>query len=120
MKSFYKVLAWIFATLCVISALLQYNDPDPIIWMLIYGVAAAVSIGFALDKIKPYLPLIVGILGIFGFIYVFPNHFEGFDFAKGMSSANVEEGREAFGLLIISMFMFLFAIRMKFGINRSE
>ncbi len=120
MNSFYKVLAWIFAILCIIAALLQYNDPDPVIWMVIYGVAAAVSIGFASDRIKPYIPLILGVLGIFGFIYVFPNHFEGFDFAQGMSSTDVEEGREAFGLLIISMAMFLIAIRIKFGADRPD
>ena len=113
MDTFFRLFGWVFALLCLICLILQYNDPDPLTWMSIYGVAAVVSVAFSLNKIRSIIPLILGFLGILGFIYVFPNHFQGFDLDKG-TLKNVEEGREAFGLLILAMVMFVFAIRIKF------
>ncbi len=113
MDIFFRIFGYIFAILCLISAVLQYNDPDPLIWMLIYGTAAAASIAFSLKKLVSLIPLILGFLGMVGFIYVFPQHFQGFDLSNG-TLKNVEEGREAFGLLILSIIMFLYAIRIKF------
>ena len=40
MKIFSKVLLIIFAALFFLSAALQYNDPDPIHWIFLYGLAA--------------------------------------------------------------------------------
>ena len=33
----------VFAAMFAVSALLQYNDPDPIAWMLMWGAAAVVA-----------------------------------------------------------------------------
>jgi len=40
LKIFSKVLLIIFAALFFLSAALQYNDPDPIHWIFLYGLAA--------------------------------------------------------------------------------
>ena len=40
----YKVLCWVMAALFALCVALQYNDPDPIRWMLIYGAAMVISI----------------------------------------------------------------------------
>lgn len=45
-----KILYWIIATLFVFCALVQYNDPDPLVWMLAYGVVAALYMLAALDR----------------------------------------------------------------------
>ncbi|NHF59786.1 hypothetical protein FK220_010580 [Flavobacteriaceae bacterium TP-CH-4] len=109
MNLFFKVFAWLFGVLCVVSAILQYNDPDPFLWIVIYGLAAILCFGFALQKIPFWLPLFAGVLFILGFFYVFPEEFVGFGIDSG-DIKNVEEGRESFGLLILALVMFSFSI----------
>lgn len=108
MKSFLIIFGWIFGLLCIISAILQYNDPDPLLWIVIYAVAAIVSFGIAVNKIPYSVPLVLGILCLLGFFFVFPEKFEGFEIGAG-DIKNIEEGREAVGLLILALVMFLFA-----------
>lgn len=110
MKTFYKVLAIVFGILFLVSAVLQYNDPDPLVWMIIWGLAGIIAIGFALDRVFYKVPLAAGILAIIGFFYTFPEQFEGFEIGAG-DIKNIEEGREAFGLLIISMVMLILAFQ---------
>lgn len=98
--------------MCVVSAALQYNDPDPLLWMIIYGTTAIVSFAFAMGKIPYSVPLVLGILFIVGFFYVFPETFEGFEIGAG-DIKNIEEGREAFGLMILALVLFLFAWRLR-------
>lgn len=112
MKSFTKIFAWVFGLLCVVSAALQYNDPDPLLWIIIYGVTALVSFGVALNKLPYSVPLVLGILFLVGAIYTFPETFEGFEIGKG-DIKNIEEGREASGLFILSLAMFFFSWRHK-------
>ncbi|MRI00303.1 hypothetical protein GH721_07105 [Kriegella sp. EG-1] len=108
MKSFVKIFAWLYVILSIVSAVLQYNDPDPLLWIIIYAISALVSFGVALNKVSYLLPLICGVLGVLGAAYVYPETFEGFEIGKG-NIKNIEEGREAFGLLIMSAAMFFFA-----------
>lgn len=75
---------------------------------------ALISFAFAMGKLSFVLPLILGILGLIGFIYFFPEKFEGFQIGSG-DIKNIEEGREAFGLLILSLVMFLYAFRIRFS-----
>ena len=35
-----RTVALVFALLFAAAAIVQYNDPDPLIWILFYGVAA--------------------------------------------------------------------------------
>ncbi|MGI9551495.1 MAG: transmembrane 220 family protein [Aurantibacter sp.] len=112
MKSFFKIFGWVFGLLCVVSAALQYNDPDPLLWIVIYGVTAIVSFAFATNKVSYSVPLVMGILFLLGSFYVFPETFEGFEIGAG-DIKNIEEGREAVGLLVLSLVLFLFAWRLK-------
>lgn len=108
MKSFLTIFGWIFGLLCLTSAILQYNDPDPLLWMILYGVAALISFGVAMKKLPYSVPLVFGILCLVGCFFIFPEKFEGFEIGLG-DIKNIEEGREAFGLGIIALVMFLFA-----------
>jgi hypothetical protein len=109
MGYFLKYFGWIFAVLFLISAVLQYNDPDPLLWIFIYTIAAIVSIGFIFDKLSFGLPLVLGILSSIGFLYLLPENFEGFTIGEG-NIKNIEEAREAFGLLITAMAMFVYSL----------
>ncbi len=119
MNLFFKIFGWLFGILCLISAVLQYNDPDPLVWVLIYVVTAVVSFGFALGRVKAIVPLLVGIMAILGCWYVFPEKFQGFAIGEG-DIKNIEEGREAIGLLLIALIMFAFSFWIRFSKSASK
>ncbi|MGB5371562.1 MAG: transmembrane 220 family protein [Flavobacteriaceae bacterium] len=108
MNNFFKVFGWIFGILCIVSAVLQYNDPDPLIWIIIYGLAALASIAFALDRLPNWPLMVLGVVYALGFLAVFPEEFVGFSLSSG-DWKNVEEGRESFGLLILALVLLLFS-----------
>ena len=112
MNTFFKIFGFTFAVLFLVAAVLQYNDPDPVVWMLIWGLAAIISFLFARNKLSFTVPLLLGILGLIGFMYLYPSDFQGFNLNDG-DIKTVELGREAFGLLIISVVMLVFAFRLK-------
>jgi hypothetical protein len=114
MDKFFKIFGWIMAALFLTSSILQYNDPDPLLWVLIYSVASVVSIFFALGRISFLIPLLFGILALVGGYLSFPAKFEGFEIGAG-DIKNIEEGREAVGLILISLIMFAFAVRTRLG-----
>lgn len=110
MRKLFKILAVIFGTLFLVAAGLQYNDPDSLIWILIWGLAGIIALGFAFVQISFPIPLVAGFLALVGFFYTYPEKFEGFEIGSG-NSTNIEEGREAFGLLIIALVMLILALR---------
>lgn len=112
MNLVFKGLGYVFALLFATGAALQYNDSDALVWIIIYVLAAFISLGFALNKIGPMLPLVSGVLSLIGFLYLYPSDFQGFDLKDG-DIETVELGREAFGLLIIAVVMLLFGFRLK-------
>lgn len=112
MNLLFKILGYVFAVLFTVGAVLQYNDPDSLNWIIIYGVAALISLLFALDKIGFIVPMILGVFAFIGFLYLYPSDFQGFDLNDG-DIVTIELGREAFGLLIISIVLLVFALRNK-------
>lgn len=112
MNVLFKTLGFVFAILFAIGAVLQYNDPDSLHWIIVYGIAALVSLLFALNKMKFVVPLVLGVFAFIGFVYLYPSDFQGFDLNDG-DIKTVELGREAFGLLIISVVLLVFAFRIK-------
>ncbi len=61
MKTFNIILALLFLSFGIV----QYNDPDPFLWITIYGVTAIVCALAAFKKY--YVPLILGGLAISAF-----------------------------------------------------
>lgn len=100
------VLDLMFAGLFVVAAALQYNDPDPVRWMALYG-GAAVSTVLALHTRRGWL--LAGAVGLVAAVWggllwvevigrVIPS-----DLWRKMSEKGgaVEELREAGGLTIV-------------------
>lgn len=112
MNLLFKILGYVFVVLFTVSAVLQYNDPDSLGWIIIYAIAALISLLFALNKIGYIVPMILGVLAFMGFMYLYPADFQGFDLNDG-DIKTVELGREAFGLLIISIVLLIFSFRIK-------
>lgn len=110
MNSVFKVIAILFGILFLVSAGLQYNDPDPLVWIVIWGLAGIIALAFAFGRISFPIPLVSGVAALVGFFYLYPEKFEGFEIGAG-DIKNVEEGREAFGLLIIAIVLLILALR---------
>ena len=45
------------ALLFIAWAAFQYNDPDPFLWIVVYGLAALASILFLINRLNIYFPL---------------------------------------------------------------
>ncbi len=106
MKYIYIISGIIF----LLCAAVQYNDPDPGVWMAIYGVAAIVSF----QGVRHYLPswtyLVLFLIFTAGAVSQWPPHFEGLFFNElaTMRNMNIEEARESLGLGICAFAMLLF------------
>ncbi|HEY2934380.1 MAG TPA: transmembrane 220 family protein [Acidobacteriota bacterium] len=113
----FKALNIVMIVLLLISVGLQYNDPDPIRWMSIYGVAAILSIAEGkLGKIGVIAPVVVAVVALLWAAII----------AHGMKASvttpelfrrmdpnrpEIEEGREIGGLLIVAAWMVVLAVR---------
>lgn len=104
-----------FSILFIIFASVQFNDPDPVIWVSIYGIAAILSAFMAFQKFYFYMYLTAAIVGLIGGLYFFPPSVTNWmvqEWEQGnlsMKTAEMEGARESFGLLFISAVMFFAA-----------
>lgn len=114
MKTLFKILSLAFTVLFVWGAVLQYNDPDAFMWYVIYGIAALASFLFFLGKINYLTVALLCVAYLIGVFWFWPEKFEGVEIGEG-DIVNVERGREALGLLIMSLVMLMYAMRIRFG-----
>ncbi len=113
MKLFFKSFGFVFAALFIWAAIMQYNDPDPYVWYAIYGIAAIVSVAFALNKLSFNLTVLLAFAYLLDGILTWPAKFEGLEIGQG-DIKNIEEGREALGLLFCAVIFFIYALRLRF------
>ena len=104
------------ALLFLFAAVVQYNDPDPLRWVAIYGAACLASSMAAAGR--PFRPAVVAGIAAVALIWSVAIIFQGqgaaayrhmFD-AWEMTAANVEEARETVGLLIVAAWMTALAV----------
>jgi hypothetical protein len=107
-----KIFNFIFLVLFVISAVLQYNDPDPALWILIY-LFAALSCFLSIRKLHyPSINLTAIVLLFIYAVFLFfdkdgvltwltDHQAENIAGSMKASSPWIEETREFFGLTII-------------------
>ncbi len=107
-----RYLAIIFALAFLLSAVVQLNDPDPAIWITLYGIPALVSIFFLKTRLNSYIYLALAVVYFAIAIYQWPPEFEGFLFGEVqvMRNMNIELARESFGMGIVGVAMLIFGI----------
>ena len=112
-----KRAAWTGANALMLLAFLfsvtvQYNDPDPVRWMAIYG-AAAVVCGLELARrTRGSLPAAVALVALGWAATIAPRVLGkvrfGDMFAEfEMHNVGVEESREMYGLVLVALWMML-------------
>ncbi len=106
-----RIFNYVFAFLFLVSAALQYNDPDPYLWMPIYLYGAVLCFLAARGKFHPKAYLAgIGLYAVYA-IYLFTtrdgvldwmNEHNSENIAQTMKAAKpwIEDTREFFGLLI--------------------
>ncbi|MEZ0607206.1 transmembrane 220 family protein [Fibrella sp. WM1] len=109
-----KYLSLGFALLFIMFAAVQYNDPDPQVWVPIYGFAAVACllacIGFGGRHVPTWFYWLMAVVYLGGAISQWPPSFEGFLLNEvGMKTMNIELARESGGLAICALAMALLA-----------
>ena len=102
---------WVMALLFLFSLVVQFNDPDPFRWMLIYAAALVVAVLEAMRRAPWPAAAAVGVIALAAAIWIA----NGLDmvpvgdlFAQWeMSGTEVEETREVGGLWIVAAWMLL-------------
>jgi hypothetical protein len=112
----FKPLNYLFLALFVSSVIVQYNDPDPWVWMTIYGLAATACV---VAMPQPGQWLLSGVLLLITTLWAasiaprvwgrvaFGELFEAWE----MKDLRVEEAREFGGLLIVAVWMLVLFVR---------
>lgn len=107
-----KVLNVIFCVLFIISAGLQYNDPDPFVWITIYLLSAILCLLAFRDRYYPKIYLwTIAVYSVYALYllfdktgvltWAFEHNAENIAQSMKASSPWIEETREFFGLLIL-------------------
>lgn len=128
-----KICSALMALLFIAWAAFQYNDPDPFLWILVYGLAALASILFLVNRLSFWFP--VGFLAIaIIWAIVLYTQAEYLDLATAIQECELEMGsflsvcswipqkltsekwREMGGLIFVSIWMGALAI----SIHRSK
>jgi len=113
-----KIINSIFLVLFVVSAGLQYNDPDPAFWILIY-LFGALNCYFSIRRLNYHLMNLTGIVLLFIYAmflffdkdgvlsWITEHKAENIAGSMKASTPWIEETREFFGLAIIIAIMSL-------------
>lgn len=108
MKALHIFLALLFLAFTVV----QFNDPDPLLWIAIYGAMVAVCVMAALNKFYPKVMMVLGGLYLIycGFLWSGVSQWFAsddkamlFDDIAKMQYPYIEESREFLGLAICVM-----------------
>ena len=122
----FKIFNHLFFVLFIVCAFLQYNDPDPYIWMPIYLFSAIMCWFAARNKYFPRIYLaaisVFGLYALYLFFtddgvkdWIFEHQAE--DIAASMKAEApwIEDTREFFGLCII-----MFVLALNYFVLRSS
>jgi Transmembrane family 220, helix len=117
-----RIVNFVLAAMFLVFAFVQVNDPDPVIWILIYGIMAIFSI-MAIFEFYPK-KFLIGVLILFvlySFVYI-PglqewlrqgNKSALFDNVAKMEHLYIEESREFLGLLICIIVLVFYLVRQR-------
>ena len=111
-------LEWVnlaVAAMFLASAVLQYNDPDPLPWMLVYGGGGVACLVARPGRVGQGLPVVVGTVSLVWALWLLPEVIPEFRFgdlflAMKAETPAIELGREALGLLMIAAWMIVLLV----------
>ena len=92
------------------SVAVQYNDPDPLPWMAIYGGAAIIALLEISHRVRPVFPALLSLTALGWAATIAPRVIWKVPFAEmfgafEMKNVGIEESREMYGLLLVALWM---------------
>ena len=115
-----RIVNFLLAAMFVLFAFVQVNDPDPVIWILIYGIMAV----FCIMAIFEFYPkkFMIGVLvlyALYSIVYLpglaqwlrSDNKADLFDNIAKMENLYIEESRESLGLFICIIVLVFYLVR---------
>jgi hypothetical protein len=103
-RTIFQVLNAVMLLLFATAAVVQYNDPDPALWITVYGIGAVCSALYAVGRLPVLLSRSVAILCLAGALYWLVDILFGplsFIDPTGQAMMGlVEETRELLGFLL--------------------
>lgn len=99
----------------VFSVIVQFNDPDPLLWAAIYSAAAIVCFFELRRRTNPLVPLGIAVVTAIWAATIAPRvvgkvRFSAMFAEFEMANTGIEESREMYGLLFIGLWMGAVAI----------
>jgi hypothetical protein len=96
--------------LFLLSVIVQYNDPDPVRWVLIYGAAFVAAVLAVRGDAPVWLAGVTGVLAIVWAAVLLPRVLGQVEAGqlfreRGMATMAIEEAREMIGLLLVALWM---------------
>jgi hypothetical protein len=107
----FRAVNAVMAVLFFVSAALQYNDPDPVQWMAIYGAAGLLAALAAWGRTATLgAPVLVAAVAIAWSAFIATHlhgHFAWHHLVESMHAGTpqIEESRESLGLAIVAAWM---------------
>lgn len=107
-NTWYKMTAIVAALIFGLMAAIQYNDPDPLYWIVVYAAVAAVAVGAAIGRSYPRFTLLTlgavfagALIAVPGFIdWLQSGNWGAIGEHMNDEEPYIEEGREFIGLLM--------------------
>jgi Transmembrane family 220, helix len=104
-----RFLDYVFAVMFLAMAGLQFNDPDPIYWVAVYGGAALVALSRALGRYSEFWAAITIGAAVAGLLMAIPGVLNFIDFGSfselfgdmHASKPYIESTREFGGLMLV-------------------
>ncbi len=115
-----RVLNFMLALMFLFFAFLQVNDPDPVLWILIYGAMSVVCVMAMFEFYKRNLLVILAVLYSVYCYFLWPGVSEWlqqedksalFDDVMKMEHLYIEESREFLGLIICLVVLVFYTVR---------
>jgi Transmembrane family 220, helix len=105
-----RIAKYVFMVIFIAFAIVQYNDPDPYLWIPVY-LFPVYLIFKSLTDLEIHRSFIyVAIAYIFWAINVFPPEWEGVLLNQGMKTLNIELGRESLGLATVAIVLIVLGV----------
>lgn len=122
--AYFKILGYLMTILFLFAAVVQYNDPDGLLWMGIYGAAAILTVLFILQKISwPTLGIAAAVSLLAAVVVGVAALNEGAIASAfrtwQMHSVGQEKAREAGGLLLTGAWLLAATLRVRKRQRRS-
>jgi Transmembrane family 220, helix len=112
----FRAVAWLMAALFALAMVVQYNDPDPVRWVSIYGSALAVTAFAGWRGAVPVVGALMvgGVAAGWGLLWstdvsdlaTYTHMFDRWE----MNNVPIEEARETSGLFLVAAWMAVLAV----------